>query len=217
MVANSTNINDRFVPPPEPLLSGRWRLIRFTRKDAEALVQQGIIPEDASTELLNGMIVLKDRSARDQDPTMIGPDHRKSVERLSALRKVIDSDQRHVESQQPLVCSDIDQPEPDFMVLRGKLDDYDDLPTAADAYCVIEVADSSYERDSGEKRVAYARAGIGQYVILNLRSRAAEVYTDPDSVAGTYPPAEILTAGQSLSIRLCQSEFLSVPIADILP
>lgn len=103
MVASSQAISERFIAPPAPLLSGRWRLVRFTRKDAETLVRQGIIPEDASTELLDGMIVLKDRSARDQDPTLIGPDHRKSVERLSALRKVVDSDLRHVESQQPLV------------------------------------------------------------------------------------------------------------------
>jgi len=217
MVANSTNINDRFIPPPEPLLSGRWRLIKFTRKDAEALVQQGIIPEDASTELLNGMIVLKDRSARDQDPTMIGPDHRKSVERLSALRKMIDNERRHVESQQPLVCSDIDQPDPDFMVLKGTLDDYKDLPTASDAFCVIEVADSSYERDSGEKRTAYARAGIGQYIILNLRSRAAEVYGDPDRASGTYPSPMVFGASDVMSISLGNGAFFKVLVGEILP
>jgi hypothetical protein len=217
MVANSKNIADRFVPPPEPLLSGRWRLIRFTRQDAEALVRQGIIPEDASTELLDGMIVLKDRSARDQDPTMVGPDHRKSVERFSSLRKRIDNDQRHLESQQPLVCSDIHQPEPDFMVLRGSLDDYLELPTAADAFCVVEVADSSYERDAGEKRTGYARAGVRQYVILNLRLRTAEIYVNPDLSAGSYPPPQIVTEGESLSLRVGDEEFFDVPLTDVLP
>ena len=114
------------------------------------MVRMGIIPEDASTELLNGWVVLKDRSAREQDPTIIGQDHHKCVERLSSLRKLIDNDNRHVESQQPLVCSDTQVPEPDFMVLRGTLDSYTDLPFAADAFCVVEVADSSYERDTGE-------------------------------------------------------------------
>src|ERR1700712_5505167 len=104
MVANTFPYSDRFAPPSEALLSGRLQLITLTRKDAEAMVRMGIVPEDASTELLNGWIVLKDRSARDQDPTMIGQDHRKCVERLSALRKTIDNASRHVESQQPLVC-----------------------------------------------------------------------------------------------------------------
>src|SRR5690349_12121482 len=89
MVAGPFKLTDRFVPPPAPFVAGRWLVPRFTRRDAEALVRLGIIPEDASTELLNGLIVLKDRSASDQPPEMIGQDHRKCVERLSALRKTI--------------------------------------------------------------------------------------------------------------------------------
>ncbi|HSU66557.1 MAG TPA: Uma2 family endonuclease [Tepidisphaeraceae bacterium] len=216
MVANTSSAQ-RFVPPPPPLLDGRWRLVRFTRKDAEALVKQGIVPEDASTELLDGMIVLKDRSARDQDPTMIGPDHRKVVEKLSNLRKQIDTDHRHVESQQPLVCSDIQEPEPDFMVLRDRLEDYTDLPTAADAFCVIEVADSSYERDSGEKLIGYARAGVRQYVIINLRENRAEIYTDPNFEAGAYPPPQIVSGEGSLPIAVGNGETFVVRMTDVLP
>jgi hypothetical protein len=52
MVATSTPDAERFVPPPGPFLEGRWRVPRFTRWDAEALVRMGIVPEDASTELL---------------------------------------------------------------------------------------------------------------------------------------------------------------------
>lgn len=162
MVANTWTIAERFVPPPEPWLQGRWLVPRFTRRDVEELVRQGIIPEDASTELLHGMIVLKDRAAQGELPTMVGKNHRKCVERLSALRKQIDTERRHVESQQPLVCTETHVPEPDFMVLRGTLDDYTDLATAADAWCVVEVADASYERDAGEKLAGYARASVGQ-------------------------------------------------------
>lgn len=217
MVANTPAISDRFVPPPHPLIDGRWRLVRFTRKDAEALVRQGIVPEDASTELLDGMIVLKDRSARDQDPTLIGPGHLETVERLSALRKLIDSDQRHVESQQPLVCSDIHQPEPDFMVLRGRLEDYEDLPAAADAFCVVEVADSSYERDTGEKLIGYARAGVQQYIVINLRNRTAAVFTNPDPARGAYPPPQEVTESRTLSIRVGEAELFDIVLLQLLP
>lgn len=217
VVVNTPNLVDRFVPPPGPLLSGRWRLFRFTRSDAEELVRLGRIPEDASTELLNGMIVLTDRSARDQDPTMVGPDHRKCVENLSALRKSIDNDRRHVESQQPLVCSETHVPQPDFMILRRTLDQYQDLPTAADAFCVVEVADSSYERDAGEKLEAYARAGIAQYVIVNLRNRTAEVYTNPDCSSGAYQPPTVVSEGGTLPLRAGETEFLDFPLAAVLP
>lgn len=217
MVAKVFTTAERFVSPPEPVLSGRWRLVRFTREDAETLVRMRIIPEDATTELLNGMIVLKDRSARDEDPTMIGKDDRVCVERFSNLRIQINSEMRHVESQQPLVCSDTHVPEPDFMVLRGTLASYTDLPLAADALCIVEVADSSYERDAGQKLWGYARAGIVQYVIINLRNRTAEVYTNPDSANGTYPAPQIIADDRTVSLRVGEAELFDVPLRDVLP
>ena len=217
MVAGTSNLAGRFFPPPDPLVAGRWRLVRLTLKDAQAMMRMGIIPEDASTELLDGFVVLKDRSARDQDPTMIGQEHRKCVERLSSLRKLIDNDHRHVESQQPLVCSETQVPEPDFMVLHGTLDSYADLPLAQDAWCVVEVADSSYERDTGEKLAGYAEAAIGQYIVINLRNRTAEIYADPDPAEKRYPPPMIVGASGSLELRVGEGEFFPVSLAELLP
>jgi Uma2 family endonuclease len=180
-------------------------------------MRMGIIPEDASTELLNGMIVLKDRSARDGDPMTIGNDHRICVQRFAKLSARIDNELRHVESQQPLVCSDIHVPEPDFMVLRGTLESYTDLPVAADAYCIAEVADSSYERDSGTKLVAYARAGVEQYIIINLRNRTAEVYMSPNESTGTYAAPLTLSVNDSLSLRVGDIDRFEVPLSELLP
>jgi len=217
MVGYSATMPERFGPPVDPTIDPRWRVVRFTRAEAESLMRQGIIREDASTELLAGVIVLKDRSARDQDPTMIGQEHRKCVEKLSALRTRIDNNARHVESQQPLVCSDIHQPEPDFMILRGTLESYAELPHASDAWCVIEVADSSYERDAGVKLRGYAAAGVSQYVIINLRNRTAEVYVNPDASSGAYAPPEIVAEAESLALRVGDRELLTIPLRDILP
>jgi hypothetical protein len=217
MVARRLTIAERFVPPPEPFVAGRFLVPRLTRTDAEALVQLGIIPEDASTELLNGMIVLKDRSAVGQDVRMIGDAHTKCVELLSDLRVQINNAFRHVRSQQPLVCSETHVPEPDFMVLRGTLKEYADLPTPSDAFCVLEVADSSYERDAGDKLRGYARAGVAQYVIINLRNRTAEVYADPDVRAGSYRPATVITAAQSLPLRVGVEDYFAVPLSVVLP
>ena len=189
----------------------------FTRHDVEAMVCLGIVPEDASTELLGGVLVHTDRSATGEDPMSIGQGHRVCVEKLSRLRSRIDAGARHVESQQPLVCPGGYTPQPDFMVLRGRLEDYVALPTAADALCVVEVADSSYELDSGDKLVAYARAGVPHYVIANLRNRTAEVYAGPDVAAGTYPPPTIVAADGVLSLRVGDDETFDVALADLLP
>jgi hypothetical protein len=192
--------------------------MKFKRRDLPALVSLGIVPEDATTELLNGLIVLTDRAAQGEDILRVGISHRKTVELLSDLRTHLNNEHRHVECQQPLACGDEHEPQPDFMVIRGKLEDLgEDEPTAASAYCVIEVADSSYERDAGEKLFGYARAGILQYTIINLRNRTAEIYTNPDPSAGVYPPPVILAESDTLPIRVGESEFFSVALADLLP
>jgi Uma2 family endonuclease len=216
MVAK-TSIAERFKPPPQELIDGQVRLAEFTRQDAEAMVRMGIIPEDASTELLHGMIVLKNRARRGQDPMTIGNDHRICVVRLTALNKRIDGPTRHVESQQPLVCAETHVPEPDFMVIPGAVEEESDLPTAADAFCVVEVADDSYERDAGMKRWGYARAGVKQHIIINLRNRTAEIYTQPDTAAGTYPPPQVINEAGELPLRVGEDEFLPIRLRDVLP
>jgi hypothetical protein len=205
------------MPPPEPVVSRQWHLFRFTRSDADAMVRMHIVPEDASTELLHGVLVHTDRSKTGEDPLTVGSDHTVCVEALSDLRLKINSPDRHVRSQQPLICGDYHEPQPDFMVLRRTLKSYTGKPTAADAFCVVEVADSSYERDTGDKLFGYARAGIVQYIIINLRNRTAEVYTNPDSTAGTYPPAQIIPADGTLSLRIGEAEMFPLRLRDVLP
>lgn len=204
------------MPPPEPMLQGRWRLVPFTRHDVELLLRAGIIPEDASTELLSGVIVAKDRAAEGEDPLTIGPAHGKCVERLSDLRTRINSPVRHVRSQQPLVCSPTHVPEPDFAIIRGTLNDYSDHPSAADVHCVVEVADASYERDATEKLRGYAMAGVPQYVIINLPRRRAEVYSDPAPEAGKYPAPHLVEEGDVLRLSIGCGEDCQVALSDLL-
>jgi Uma2 family endonuclease len=186
------------------------------------MLRQGVLPEDATTELLNGLIVLKDRGDRgsdlEEDPRVQGPEHRLCVRLLTKLAAVIDTADRHVQIQLPLVCGEDQMPEPDFAVIRGADRDYSDrLPTAADAFCVLEAADSSLERDVDEKRLIYAAAGISQYIILNLRNRTAEVYTASDTTTAGYAPPTVIPESGTLSIRVGPGEFIPVLLADVLP
>jgi hypothetical protein len=157
-----------------------------------------------------------DRSKLGEDPFSVGEEHSVCVEAISDLRAHINTSDRHVRSQQPLICGDDHGPQPDFMVLRGSLKSYKQKPTAVDAFCVIEVADSSYERDAGEKLVGYARAGVAQYIIISLRNRTAEVYTNPDSVAGTYAPPQIIPAGGVLRLNIGDADAYPLQLADVL-
>jgi hypothetical protein len=192
--------------------------VRFTVSDALSMVEQGILPEDASVELLAGSLVYRDRFDLKGGEVVAGIQHDYVVTALSQLSRTIDGENRHVRTQTTLICASDHAPIPDFLILRGTLSDYRNrLPPAADALCVIEVADSSYERDSGEKLAGYARAAVVQYVIVNLRNRSAEVYANPDPATFTYPPPTIIAADQSLPLQTDDAEPLCVPLNDLLP
>ena len=47
------------------------------------------------------------------------------------------------------------------------------------ADCLIEVAESTLERDRGGKLIAYAKGGVPTYWIVDLVERQIEVYTQP--------------------------------------
>jgi Uma2 family endonuclease len=206
--------------PPVPLsaLNGRGAVVKFTVNDHRALLETGVIPEDATTELLHGVIVRKDRSDSGDDPTVHGKKHRKSIVRLTKLERRIDGPGQHIQIQLPVICAEDEGPEPDFAIVRGTEDDYDDkLPTGQDTTCVIEVSDSSLERDGEEKLPVYAAAGVPQYIILNLRNRTAQVYGDVDTTAGAYRSVTVLAETDDLRLALPSGESLTVKVSDLLP
>jgi Uma2 family endonuclease len=199
-------------------LAGRGALVRFTVDDVLAMIDAGIIAEDATTELLHGMLVRKDRSDLGDDPTVIGKKHRLVVNKLTDLAMRINSVQQHIQIQNPVICGEDEAPEPDFAIVRGPIDAYADrLPIGADVTCVAEVADSSLERDADEKLSVYAAAGVLQYIVLNLRNRTAQVYAEPDLHAATYRSTMVLAESQILYLTLAADRTLAVPLAELLP
>jgi hypothetical protein len=195
-----------------------WGPVTFTIDDALNMVAQGILPEDSSVELLNGALVYRDHFDLKGGEVVAGVQHDYVVTALSELSAKLNNAFRHVRTQTTLVCQERHAPIPDAVILRGSIRGYSArYPTAADAFCVVEVADSSYERDAGEKLQAYARADVAQYVIVNLRNRTAEVYTSPNPSAEAYAPPLVVSEGQSLDLRVGDHETLAVPLAELLP
>jgi Uma2 family endonuclease len=203
---------------PPSALAGRGGFVQFTTHDVRVMLQQGILPEDSTTELLNGLLVLKDRSDLGGDSLMHGPKHGACIRKLTAFVPKVDGSERHAQVQLPIVCATDQMPEPDFAVVRGTDADYAEaLPTAADTFMVLEAADSSLERDRDEKRLIYAAAGIAQYIILNLRGETALVSSEPDRSTATYAKTESVSKGDAISLRVGEGQYLSVPLADLLP
>jgi Uma2 family endonuclease len=87
-------------------------------------------------------------------------------------------------------------PEPDVVVTSAKpSSDYIPLPMTR---IVFEVADTSRQYDLGIKREIYAKAGIPEYVVVDLTTNSIETFTDPQGgdydVHRTLPFGEVWTS-----------------------
>lgn len=74
--------------------------------------------------------------------------------------------------------SEISEPEPDLAVIADS-DLFDEGPYFA--HLIIEIADSSLEKDRGVKAKLYARAGVRDYWVIDVNACTIEVHRDPEA------------------------------------
>jgi len=104
--------------------------------------------------------------------------HGMVIHRVQKVLERVFSDGYLVVAQTPLDLGDVSEPQPDVMICTGTEDDYMDLPPTH-ALLVVEIADSSLRYDRGQKASLYAKAGIEDYWIINLKDGTLEVYRTP--------------------------------------
>ncbi|MEP7352379.1 MAG: Uma2 family endonuclease [Acidobacteriota bacterium] len=76
------------------------------------------------------------------------------------------------------------EPEPDVTVLRSSFRDRKGNPQPSEIALVVEIADTTLRNDLTTKASLYARAGIAEYWVLNLKDRRLHVLRDP--IQGSY-------------------------------
>lgn len=86
-------------------------------------------------------------------------------------------------------------------------------PLAEDVLLVIEVSDSTLSKDRKTKGKIYARAGIREYWIVNIRRRCLEVRRDPE--ADSYRTVVVLDADQE--VRPIAFPDVVLPISRLFP
>jgi Uma2 family endonuclease len=115
----------------------------------------------------------------------------------------------------PVTLSDTSEPEPDFSVAVGVVNNYaDHHPMPSEILLVVEVADDMIEKDRGIKREIYARAGIVEYWLVNLVDRQLEVYRQPSST-GIYADLQVYLPGQSVAPLSAPDK--PIAVSDLLP
>jgi Uma2 family endonuclease len=172
-------------PPTQPPPSTAMELYRFNVDEYERMVL-----DDNRVELINGYVVKK---------VPKNPKHSWSTQ--AALRALVGLIQPGWtwRLEQPVRIPDFDEPEPDVAIVRGSDDDYEQRhPVPDDVGLLVEVSESTLDRDRHEKLPAYAKGKIPVYWIVNLADRQVEVYTNPGPDG--YGSSQIFTPGQSVPV-----------------
>jgi Uma2 family endonuclease len=191
-------------------------LKEWTVDEYHQLIKCGIIHDGAPIELLDGMLVYKDRGEGDR-PMTYGPRHAFLIAALMELNGLLKSHGYYMRLQLPLTIRPRHEPEPDGAIVRGTPFDYrDQNPAPADCCLVIEGADSSLEDDRRRKQRIYAGAAIPVYWIVNLRNNTIEVYEQPDAERGEYRVRRDRQAGEEIEISLPDGARIPVRVVDLL-
>jgi Uma2 family endonuclease len=186
-----------------------WKL---TVEQHHGMIERRELTEDDAVELLEGVLVWG-----------LPKNELHSVARglvADALRPFLPPEY-HDRTQEPVRLRD-GEPEPDWAAVRGKHRDYsapNGHPTADRIAWVVEIADTSLERDRAIKLRSYARAGIAVYWIVNLIDRCVEVYTDPAPELSTpsFRRRETHLTGQSIPVMIDGTSVGEVRVSDFLP
>ena len=187
--------------PPLPAWVARYK---FDVHQYHAMAKAGVLKEDDRVELIDGEIVAM---------SSIGPAHVGAVNSSNMFWAIRLGGRAIVQIQNPIRLDERNQPQPDIAILKLKDDFYrSGLAGPDDVLLLIEVSDTSLRYDRRIKLALYARFGIPEVWIANIRARAIEAYTDP--VNGEYTSLQTFRRGQTATPTAFPDVVL--PVSDII-
>jgi Uma2 family endonuclease len=184
-----------------------WRL----RVDQyHAMIRAGILTEDDPVELLQGWLVPK--MPKNPAHRVVTGLIRQALERLTPAGWYVDT-------QEPITTED-SEPEPDVVIVHGERRQYlNRHPGPQDVALVVEVADTSLQRDQVLKKRLYASAGISVYWIANLPENHIEIYTDPSGPTEhpDYRQRRDYDPSDTAPLLIESIEVGRIPVQELLP
>ena len=135
----------------------------------------GILAPDERIELIDGELIAM---------APIGAQHLQTVNRLTRALIAAVGDAAIVSVQNPVVLADDSEPQPDVSLLRKESETAVRIPDANDVLLVIEVADTTLQYDRTIKLPLYAKHGIREVWIVNVKDGVVEIYRQPED--GSY-------------------------------
>jgi Uma2 family endonuclease len=147
------------------------RTKRWTRLEYERLIDLGAFGPEDRLELIAGQLVVREPQGRP---------HSTGIRLVAGTLRAAFGPDWSIEAQLPVALDEDSEPESDVAVVAGGPRDYLTSHPTRPAL-VVEIALSSLALDRGEKASIYARAGVGDYWIVNLVDNVLEVYREPQA------------------------------------
>lgn len=196
--------------PPAARQFRHWRLTvdKYLR-----MIKLGILTEQDRVFLWKGQLLEKMTKERP---------HIVTVQRLwDALDRVVTAHACYVEKEDPmkLVNRNDTIPEPDVKVVRGRREDYADIPTSRDVPLVVEAADTTLAFDRGPKQRLYAAESIPQYWVASVNGPWIEVFSQPSGPQDPtgYQSRQTYRKGDSVPVQLDGNIVGHIPVDEIFP
>jgi Uma2 family endonuclease len=147
-----------------------------------------------------------------------GPRHALTVKPVERVLRGVEAFGCHLHVQLPVTLADVQEPEPDVAVVRGRPEDYlTRHPAPVEIVAAVEVADSTLDYDRTTKQRLYATASIARYWLVNLRENQIEVYEQPLRAEGRYALRTDYQPGQVLSLAVTPDQQIEVAVTQVLP
>lgn len=185
------------------------RYFRWTKDEYHQMAEFGMF-ESKRTEFLEGEII--------EMPTMKSP-HATALELAYDVIREVFNKNFAVRSQSPIELNEDFEVVPDVFVIEGNARDFKDaLPQTANL--IIEISDTTISYDRNRKASLYAKFGIQDYWILNLKNRTLEVYRRPIADENTYYGfgyEEKLTFNETKEVSPLAKPNAKIKVADLLP
>ena len=185
------------------------RYFRWTKKEYHQMAELGLF-EGKQTEFLQGEII--------EMPTMYSPHATGLTLTDNTLRNVFSKD-FVIRNQMPLDFNEDFESVPDIAIVKGTARDYlKEHPQTADL--IIEISDTTLSYDRNRKASLYAKFGIEDYWILNLRNQTLEVYRCPSEDESNFYGfgyEEKLTFDGSKEVSPLAMPEAKIKVADLLP
>lgn len=194
-------------------------LVRFDVDQYARMTEEGILPEGSPIELLDGVLVWKDRrDSPDQDIMNVGSKHATTVTRLYRFfDRHLEHTGFHVRSQQPVELPSGQCPEPDVSLVHGAVESFEQVhPRSSDVPVVIEVSGTTLRSDRRLKQRIYADAGIPTYLLVDLAASRIVAYTNPQVGTGRYADSVSFASGDRVVLTLAPDVTVEVPVAEVL-